>query len=334
MFDSTITVRAESVEKAIQQGLKQLNITEDLADIRVISEGKKGFLGFGKQEAVVSVSVKDNASARESLASITGVDSAPKKAKADKTAAYIKSYNSSDVEESKHEYEEEVIDRLSQREQELEAQALRQKEEKMMAEEPVVADTRSVVEDTMPEEEATEEDLFEEEVENSPAPVQPQEANTESVDREQIAESVCRYLEKVIQGYGFEVDVEVNYEIKSNQFIFNIDTDKSGLVIGKHGKIINALQTLVQVLIHQHNLRRTSVLLNVGDYRNRRASVLEQMAERTAEQVLRTKQTVILDPLPAYERKQIHAHLSKIDHISTHSEGKDPNRYLVVDYLP
>lgn len=335
MFDSTITVRAESVEKAIQQGLKQLNITEELADIRVISEGKKGFFGFGKQEAVVSVSVKDSSMARENLASITGVDSAPKKAKADKTAAYIKSYNSSDVEESSPAYEEEVIDRLSQKEQELEAQALRQKEEKMMAEEAANADTTSVMEHTFPEEEAPqEEDVLDEEAESSKAPVQQQEVNYEPVDREQVAESVCRYLEAVIQGYGSEVDVEVNYEIKSNQFIFNIDTDKSGLVIGKHGKIINALQTLVQVLIHQHNLRRTSVLLNVGDYRNRRASVLEQMAERTAEQVLRTKQTVILDPLPAYERKQIHAHLSKIDHISTHSEGKDPNRYLVVDYIP
>ena len=49
--------------------------------------------------------------------------------------------------------------------------------------------------------------------------------------------------------------------------------------------------------------------------------------------MLRTKQAVILDPLPAYERKQIHAYLSRIDHINTHSEGKDPNRYLVVDYV-
>ena len=68
-----------------------------------------------------------------------------------------------------------------------------------------------------------------------------------------------------------------------------------------------------------------------GDYRERRASVLESIADRTADRVIRTKQPVFLEPLPAFERKQIHARLSQNKQITTHSEGKEPHRYLVVE---
>lgn len=143
-------------------------------------------------------------------------------------------------------------------------------------------------------------------------------------------EQVARYLENVIMSYGAQTHIKV--EMGPNQVVFNIETDKSGYIIGKHGKIINSLQVLAQVMVHQYDKRRQSVILNIGDYRERRAKILEQIAERTAKEVLKTKRPVVLDPLPSYERKQIHAYLAKIDHIETHSEGKEPNRYLVVEY--
>ncbi|WP_314050521.1 RNA-binding cell elongation regulator Jag/EloR [Abiotrophia defectiva] len=143
-------------------------------------------------------------------------------------------------------------------------------------------------------------------------------------------EAVARYLEDVIKAFGAEAKVSV--EASSREVHFNIETDKSGLIIGKHGKIIDALQSLAQVMVHRGHHRRVAVLLNVGDYRDRRAGILESIADRTARQVLKTKQAVILDPLPAFERKQIHSHLSQIEHVKTHSEGVEPNRYLVVEY--
>ena len=143
-------------------------------------------------------------------------------------------------------------------------------------------------------------------------------------------EAVARYLEDVIKAFGAEAKVSV--EASSREVHFNIETDKSGLIIGKHGKIIDALQSLAQVMVHRGHHRRVAVLLNVGDYRDRRAGILESIADRTARPVLKTKQAVILDPLPAFERKQIHSHLSQIEHVKTHSEGVEPNRYLVVEY--
>lgn len=167
-------------------------------------------------------------------------------------------------------------------------------------------------------------------VEVSEAATTPAE-ESEVVDYPAARQAVADYLEQVIKTYGAQAEIQIDASDK--QVIYNIKTDKSGLVIGRHGRIINSLQTLAQVMLHNLYRRRISVLLNVGDYRDRRAMVLEQMAERAANDVLETRQPVFLEALPAYERKQIHYHISKHDHLSTHSEGKEPNRYLVVEYV-
>lgn len=269
MLEQSVTIKAESVEKAIKMGLSKLNVSESQAEVRVISEGKKGLFGFGKQDAIVEITAKGAPVIEETLAAVTTPE-AP-------------------------------------------------------AVEPVVHETTESNETTQAVEATLEDDENEEETEAVELlDEQEDEAPTSLAE-------VASYLERVIQAYG--ADAKVTFVAKSRQVTFNIDTQKAGLIIGKHGKIIDALQTLAQVLVHNANHRRTMVLINVGDYRDRRATTLEKIAERTANEVLRTKQAVILDPLPAFERKQIHAYLSKIDHIQTHSEGKEPNRYLVVDYV-
>lgn len=157
-----------------------------------------------------------------------------------------------------------------------------------------------------------------------------EESDEQSVSSRQDAiRHVIDYLEDVVKVYG--ASAEVRAEETRNLITFNIDTDKAGLIIGKHGKIINSLQTLAQTIFQHHQQRRIAVVVNVGDYRQRRESILENISDRTAERVLRTKQPVFLEPLPAFERKQIHARLSEDDRISTHSEGKEPHRYLVVE---
>lgn len=152
----------------------------------------------------------------------------------------------------------------------------------------------------------------------------------ETVDQlEEAARVTKEYLEGIAKTYGAEATVTV--EARRDRMTFVFDTDKQGLLIGKHGKILNALQVLAQVSVHRFIKGRISVQVDVGDYRARRSETLQQIAERTARKVLKTKQPVYLEPLPAYERKQIHAALSKNKRISTHSEGKEPHRYLVVE---
>lgn len=151
----------------------------------------------------------------------------------------------------------------------------------------------------------------------------------EGFSRQDAVQQVIKYLEDVVEVYGASCKISVDE--KPNLITFNIDTNKAGLIIGKHGKIINSLQILAQTIFQYHQQRRVAIVVNVGDYRQRREAILQNIADRTAERVLRTKQPVFLEPLPAFERKQIHARLSRDTRISTHSEGKEPHRYLVVE---
>lgn len=192
--------------------------------------------------------------------------------------------------------------------------------------EPVVKAVEETTVETVETVEVPEEDFEDDDFEDEAG-----EADyEETVDQlEEAARVTKEYLEGIAKTYGAEATVTV--EARRDRMTFVFDTDKQGLLIGKHGKILNALQVLAQVSVHRFIKGRISVQVDVGDYRARRSETLQQIAERTARKVLKTKQPVYLEPLPAYERKQIHAALSKNKRISTHSEGKEPHRYLVVE---
>ena len=192
--------------------------------------------------------------------------------------------------------------------------------------EPVVEAVEETTVETVETVEVPEEDFEEDDFEEEAGDVDYEE----TVDQlEEAARVTKEYLEGIAKTYGAEATVTV--EARRDRMTFVFDTDKQGLLIGKHGKILNALQVLAQVSVHRFIKGRISVQVDVGDYRQRRSETLQQIAERTARKVLKTKQPVYLEPLPAYERKQIHAALSKNKRISTHSEGKEPHRYLVVE---
>ena len=203
----------------------------------------------------------------------------------------------------------------------------------VVKEEVVEEVSTPVVEETVEEVVVSEDESFEEDFEDDfedEEDVEGSENEETTVDRlEEAAHVTKAYLEGIANTYGAEATVTV--EVRRDRMTFVFDTDKQGLLIGKHGKILNALQVLAQVSVHRFVKGRISVQVDVGDYRARRSETLQQIAERTARKVLKTKQPVYLEPLPAYERKQIHAALSKNKRISTHSEGKEPHRYLVVE---
>ncbi|MFC4772447.1 RNA-binding cell elongation regulator Jag/EloR [Enterococcus hermanniensis] len=150
------------------------------------------------------------------------------------------------------------------------------------------------------------------------------------LDGDTAVKELALYLTNVTNEMGVPALVKIRHE-SNGLIIMDLETSKQGMLIGKHGKILNALQYLSQVFLHRVAKEKLSVVVNVGNYRQKREEVLVRLAKRTAEKVKETGRPVFLEPMPAFERKMIHAALSKDDYIKTHSEGEDPYRYLVVE---
>ena len=104
-----------------------------------------------------------------------------------------------------------------------------------------------------------------------------------------------------------------------------------GLLIGKHGQTIDALQYLANAVVHRDPAApRKSIVVDAAGYRARRQSALDALAVRSAERALQTGGPVELDPMTAVERKVVHLRLKEFDGVETTSEGTEPNRYVVV----
>ena len=173
------------------------------------------------------------------------------------------------------------------------------------------------------------EPIAEVEVEEAIEVIESSVTYSEDLEEEQALTQLALYLTNISKELDAPAMIKMSRE--NNVVVFQLDTQKQGILIGKHGKTLNALQYLAQIFIHRVAKQKISVVVNVGNYREKRQEILQRLAERTAEKVDRTGRPVFLEPMPAFERKQIHAALSKKDYVSTHSEGDEPYRYLVVE---
>ena len=155
--------------------------------------------------------------------------------------------------------------------------------------------------------------------------------NTDAATKndEEAIDLVADYLTNIAATLGTPASIKV--EKQDKQVVFHLDAEKAGVLIGKHGKVLNALQSLAQVLLHRHAKSKMVAIVNIGDYRERREAILKRLAERTAAKVKETNQPVFLEPMPAFERKVIHFYLSQDTWVTTHSEGRESHRYLVVE---
>lgn len=161
----------------------------------------------------------------------------------------------------------------------------------------------------------------------------PSTERKETVINEQDEEAISKvadYLKTIALKMGVD-DVSIDVKRDHNRVKFSIETEDAGLIIGRHGKVLNSLQTLAQIQLHQEADNKLYAKVDAENYRDRRKQTVEQLATRTAEKVKRTNRPVILEPMPAHERKQIHRYLNQFTGVQTHSEGKDPHRYLVVE---
>ena len=151
----------------------------------------------------------------------------------------------------------------------------------------------------------------------------------ENYNIEEVVSDVTAYVQEIID----EMDVEASLSSSYNRRTVNmqIDTNEPGRVIGYHGKVLKALQLLAQNYLYIRYEKSFYISINVNDYVEHRAEVLQSYAQKLANKALEERRSQPTDPMSNNERKIIHRIISKMDGVTSYSEGDEPNRYVVVD---
>ncbi len=142
------------------------------------------------------------------------------------------------------------------------------------------------------------------------------------------AERLGELLEHVRRAFGVDASVAVTESAESLTGTFH--GRDLGLVIGKHGQTIDAIQYLASAAVSRVAEDRLDVVVDAAGYRDRRRATLESLADRAASRVVSSGESVPLDPMTAAERKIVHLRLKEREGVVTSSEGVDPNRHVVV----
>ena len=309
-----------TVEEAIQKGLNELNIPRMKAHIKVVSREKKGFFGlFGTKPAQVDIEaisettvVKANQQAIKGVPKEINDQNDPVKTVSEATVdlghvvAAIKK-----IEEEGQEFSEEVKAEILKNDKEAST---------ILEETGHIA----VLKELEPEE--TQENADEEQgsdLENLGLKVEP------TYDTEKVVEEVTDYVQAIID----DMDVEGTISSTSNRRSINmqIDTNEPGRIIGYHGKVLKSLQLLAQNYLYNRYSKTFYITINVNDYVEHRAEVLQSYAQKLATRVLEEGRSQMTDPMSSSERKIIHRIISRMEGVTSYSEGDEPNRYVVVD---
>ncbi len=142
------------------------------------------------------------------------------------------------------------------------------------------------------------------------------------------AARVRRMLEEIVAAVGVVATIDVSED--ADGLRANLDGEDLGLLIGRHGQTIDAIQHLAYRIAYRGEDERKRVTVDAAGYRERRAALLQQDADEAADEALRTGEPVALDAMNAVERRVVHEYLRDRDGIETYSEGTEPDRYLVV----
>jgi spoIIIJ-associated protein len=154
-------------------------------------------------------------------------------------------------------------------------------------------------------------------------------ANGDQDPPQEPAERVRALIERVVQTMGLEAEVEVNED--DEEIRVHVQGDDVGLLIGKHGSTIDALQHLaIRAAYLNERDDRKAVVVDAAGYRERREAALRRAADQAVSDALKYGRAVELEPMGAYERRTVHTYLRDRTEIQTHSEGDEPDRRLVV----
>ncbi|MBQ8073534.1 MAG: Jag N-terminal domain-containing protein [Clostridia bacterium] len=317
---------AKTVEEAIEQGLQELGVGIGDVDVQVLEEGSKGLFGlFGSRLAKVSLTVKeDEENLLENLMS-----EAEKPAPKAKTPAQEGKKPEKAPEKTQEKAPEAAAPRAEaekpeKKEEHRPAPVRRtapKKAERKLEEAPAEA--------AAPEAGAEENPAAENEglraLEKPEITVIPED----QLDPESPAGIAKAFLQEMTRLMGVNVTIEMGTDPEGNVYA-SMNGDTLGILIGRRGETLDALQYLTSLKVNRGREGYVRVTLDTENYRARREDTLIRLANRMANRATRTGRRVSLEPMNPYERRVIHFALQANDQVSTHSEGDEPNRHVVI----
>ena len=138
------------------------------------------------------------------------------------------------------------------------------------------------------------------------------------------------FLKDVFKAMGMKVEIKVTENPEDKSLDIELSGEEMGVLIGKRGQTLDSLQYLVSLVVNKYSDEYIRVKIDTENYRERRKETLENLARNIAYKVKRTRKTVSLEPMNPYERRVIHSALQNDRYVTTHSEGEEPYRRVVV----
>ena len=314
---------AKTIEEAISAGLEKLGVSISDVTIDVLEEGSKGLFGlFGSRQAKVRLTLKETEAdplealtaekpARSAAPAKPAAPKAPEAPKPVKPAApKTEAPKAAPVKSAAPKAEAPKAEASK-------AKPAPRKE----APKPAKADA--------PKAEAPK-------AKPTPkAPVQPIEKPVVTmIPADQVVEDsapgrALAFLRELTHLMGVEVSIEVGTDAEGNVFA-NMTGDTLGILIGRRGETLDALQYLTSLKVNRGQEGYTRVTLDTENYRAKREEALTRLANRMANRAIKTGRKVSLEPMNPYERRILHSALQANDQVDTHSEGEEPNRHVVI----
>lgn len=292
----TVRVTGKTVEEAVAEGLAQLGITRAEAIVHVVEEPSGGLFGLlRRKQAVVDVSAEDSREDLEKAVRQLVSEAAAVPAETAEAEEAAEAAEPAEVKEPEETEAEEAA--------------------------PAKAETEAPAEETA--EEAKKEEADEE------APAKAREERPFSAEEQnETAEEAKKFLAGVFK--GMDLDVTMEKMVNEERILLNLRGKGLGILIGKHGQTLNALQYLTNLAAGRLYHHRYFVMLDVENYRSRREQTLTALAKRLAEKAKRTGESVELEPMEPGERRIIHLALQADPDIVTDSEGEGSGRHVVI----
>lgn len=331
-MDGSIRVSAKTVDDAITEAMIQLGVTSDRLEYEVIEKGSPGFLGIGMKQAVIEARRKKGVEKEHDI-----LEEIKKEAKLEEKKSFKNEFKKEAKKETKKDtkkYTKEAGNVKDSKDTAAKEESFIEKE----AENAAAKEKTAVNEKKAPKEKAAETISTEKEAalndhaskETSSKEGNSSRRSSEPVEvTEETKQAVETFLTDVFKVMGMEVQIKSDID-KDGVLCVDMAGDNMGIIIGKRGQTLDSLQYLANRVANKHQAGYVRVKLDTENYRVRREETLRHLAKNIAHKVKRNRKPIALEPMNPYERRIIHYSLQSDPYVTTHSEGEDPYRKVVV----